>query len=42
LREGGKPIPWNQVKAELGLHGLGKGESPKTDKAKRARKSAAK
>jgi prevent-host-death family protein len=42
LREGGKPIPWNQVKAELGLRGLGKGESPKTDKAKRARKSAAK
>jgi len=41
LREAGTPIPWEGVKAELGLRGLGKGASTKGTTAKRTRKTAA-
>jgi prevent-host-death family protein len=39
LREGGKPIPWERVKAELGLRGQGKGGMANNGRARRSSKS---
>ncbi len=40
-RKGLKPIPWEQVKAELGLRGLGKIHPPRNGKGNGTRKSKA-